>query len=347
MIIESFNENANYVEGLEASDEFLGETTELMQIEMDSLYEMNNLNIAMARFEHKIYTEAAKAGMLTESGMLTEEEGNESRLSKIKAGASDYAKRAWEAIKKYWSQAIAWFGSLVTKIKAVLFKRKEWLDKHKSEINSVSDAELKDVKVSIGDKLVNANFKNVTSSIASAASTALNDAINIKAGQDAKSIKEKLLSAFKSNTDGNLSKSLHDTLIGESKEVVLTKSLVTKLIGVAENTYSALDDFKSIKELANKASNAHLSGANDRGPGTSGISADHIQAVQSISGTIRGIYAAGASVLSAANGQAMPALVKAYKSLNLKTKVGGMADDVENNGLGGKQENVDLLAAYL
>ena len=320
MILENFTPAAALAEGeLQASDLFLGDAGELAELSNTSISEMHNLTIALARVEHKCLVE--------------------SNQELMEAGIKEFFAKAVETIKKWWNSFIAWLGSMWTKLKDVFSKREDWLKRNASAISGVSDDKLKGVKVSIGANIATSDFAGLASKAISEAKDAVGLAqhLNKDAVADSRSFieksKEKMLGFLKTrDMKKSVAKNIHDDLIGESSEVELNKGLVSKLLKVANDTFKAADQMKGAKIVADAAIK-EAEGLTRAQGGERDIVNARVSYLRSIGPEVQALITGFTSAVSAANSQAMPALVK----------VAGLAGKAEET----KQEGTNVLAAFM
>lgn len=325
MILENYMQTDSIVDDVElqASDEFVGDAGELAELTIGSMTEMHNLTIAMARVEHKCLVE-----------------NNQEMLEE---GVKEFFSSAIETIKKYWQRFIAWLGSMWTKLKDVFVKRQDWLKRNASVITGVSDEQLKDVKVKIGKEVANSDFSGSAAKSIGEAKAVIAEAQRVQGGADTRGIiekaKAKLLSALaKRDAKKSTSKNIHDSLIGESEEVALTKSLVAKLVKVAEDTFRAVEQMKGAKIVADAAMKEAEGMARVEGGDKEAINA-RLAYLRSIGSEVQTVISSYASAIGTANGQVMPVLVRVAGLAGGKKKDEAPAE--------AKQENSGLLVAFM
>ena len=324
MILENFTPSAIAEAGeLQASDLFVGDAGEFAELTNASISEMHNLTIALARVEHKCLVE--------------------SNQELMEAGIKEFFAKAVETIKKWWNSFIAWLGSMWTKLKDVFSKREDWLKRNASAISGVSDDKLKGVKVSIGANIATSDFAGLASKAISEAKDAVGLAQHLSkdAVADSRSFieksKEKMLGFLKSrDMKKSVAKNIHDDLIGESSEVELNKGLVSKLLKVANDTFKAADQMKGAKIVADAAIK-EAEGLTRAQGGERDIVNARVSYLRSIGPEVQALITGFTSAVSAANSQAMPALVK----------VAGLAGKAEEKKPEAKQEGTDVLAAFM
>lgn len=324
MILENFTPAAIAESGeLQASDLFVGDASEFAELTNVSISEMHNLTIALARVEHKCLVE--------------------SNQELMEAGIKEFFAKAVETIKKWWNSFIAWLGSMWTKLKDVFSKREDWLKRNASAISGVSDDKLKGVKVSIGANIATSDFAGLASKAISEAKDAVGLAQHLSkdAVADSRSFieksKEKMLGFLKTrDMKKSVAKNIHDDLIGESSEVELNKGLVSKLLKVANDTFKAADQMKGAKIVADAAIK-EAEGLTRAQGGERDIVNARVSYLRSIGPEVQALITGFTSAVSAANSQAMPALVK----------VVGLVGKSEEKKPEAKQEGTNVLAAFM
>ena len=321
-------ENVNNEHDLPASPDYLGEGFELADIQLDAMTEMHNLTIALARVEHKCLVEGTDEGKTFHEGAIGE-----------------FFKRQAENIKTWWQKFVAWLGSLVTRLKDAFVKREDWLNRNKAVLNGLTDEQLKDTKVSIGTEVAGADFIGALKGGISEAEKLIAAAAAMDGGAQAdKSKTEQLKGAISSFFGGKATDSVaaavNGKLVGESKEVDLNKALVGKLVASAEKSYKAILILPSAKAVADAAvkSAAGLEGMTAAGDGKEKAAA-RVAAMNAVAPKVQQMFAALASAIGAANGQAMSALVKAASKA-------GKAEKKEEKPAA-KQEESSILAAFM
>ena len=313
-------ENVNNITDLPASPDYLGEGFELADIQLDAMTEMHNLTIALARVEHKCLVEGTDESKTFHEGAIGE-----------------FFKRQAENIRTWWQRFVAWLGSLVTRLKDAFVKREEWLNRNKAVLNGLTDEQLKDTKVSIGTEVAVADFIGALKGGISEAEKLINVATTIDGVQADKSKIEQLKGAISSFFGGKATDSvaaaINGKLVGDSKEVDLNKALVGKLVASAEKSYKAILILPSAKAVADAAvkSAAGLEGMTAANDGKEKAAA-RVAAMNAVAPKVQQMFAALASAIGTANGQAMSALVKAA------SKAGKPA---------AKQEESSILTAFM
>ena len=317
-------ENVNNITDLPASPDYLGEGFELADIQLDAMTEMHNLTIALARVEHKCLVEGTDESKTFHEGAIGE-----------------FFKRQAETIKTWWQKFVAWLGSLVTRLKDAFVKREEWLNRNKAVLNGLTDEQLKDIKVSIGTEVAGADFIGALKGGISEAEKLINTATTMDGVQADKSKTEQLKGAISSFFGGKATDSvaaaINGKLVGDSKEVDLNKALVGKLVASAEKSYKAILILPSAKAVADAAvkSAAGLEGMTAANDGKEKAAA-RVAAMNAVAPKVQQMFAALASAIGAANGQAMSALVKAASKAGKKEEKPAA-----------KQEESSILAAFM
>ena len=324
MILENVNNEHIEVTDLPASPDYLGEGFELADIQLDAMTEMHNLTIALARVEHKCLVEGTDESKTFHEGAIGE-----------------FFKRQAENIKTWWQKFIAWLGSLVTRLKDAFVKREEWLNRNKAVLNGLTDEQLKDTKVSIGTEVAGADFIGALKGGISEAEKLIAAAAAMDGVQADKSKTEQLKGAISSFFGGKATDSVaaavNGKLVGDSKEVDLNKALVGKLVASAEKSYKAILILPSAKAVADAAvkSAAGLEGMTAAGDGKEKAAA-RVAAMNAVAPKVQQMFAALASAIGAANGQAMSALVKAASKAGKKEEKPAA-----------KQEESSILTAFM
>ena len=324
MILENVNNEHIEVTDLPASPDYLGEGFELADIQLDAMTEMHNLTIALARVEHKCLVEGTDESKTFHEGAIGE-----------------FFKRQAENIKTWWRKFVAWLGSLVTRLKDAFVKREEWLNRNKAVLNGLTDEQLKDIKVSIGTEVAGADFIGALKGGISEAEKLINVATTMDGVQADKSKTEQLKGAISSFFGGKATDSvaaaINGKLVGDSKEVDLNKALVGKLVASAEKSYKAILILPSAKAVADAAvkSAAGLEGMTAADDGKEKAAA-RVAAMNAVAPKVQQMFAALASAIGAANGQAMSALVKAASKAGKKEEKPAA-----------KQEESSILAAFM
>ena len=329
MILENFAPAAAAIveEGeLQASDLFVGDASEFAELTNASISEMHNLTIALARVEHKCLVE--------------------SNQELMEAGIKEFFAKAVETIKKWWNSFIAWLGSMWTKLKDVFVKREDWLKRNASVISGVADEKLKGVKVSIGEKVAETNFAGVAGEAIKSARSAVQVAthVNKDAVKDTRGAiekgKEALLGMLKTrDLKKSVAKNIHDEMIGESKEVELSKSLVGKLLKVAQDTFKVVDQMKGAKVVADAAIK-EAEGLARAGEGERDVVNAQVSYLRSICPDIQAVITGLTSAVSTANSQVMPVLVKV-------AGLAGKTEEKKEEKPEVKKEETDVLAQFM
>jgi hypothetical protein len=322
MILENTAQFDDEIVGeLELSENFVGDAGEFGELTNDALSEMHNLTVALARLEHKSLVES-----------------NQELLDE---GVKEFFAAAAAKIKAWWDTFIQWLGSMWTKLKDALVKRADWLGRNKGVISGVDAAKLAGVKVKIGKNLLGSDFGGAArASIAEAQK--LVAAAGSVTPQDGKSFKERAMEALKKplkvrNDKASLAKNIHDSLIGEAEEVELTKAIVGQLLAVAENTFKAVDQMKGAKIVADAAVKTAEGMARVEGGDQAAVNAK-ISALRDVGTMVQATIAGYSSAIGAANGMAMPILVK----------VAGLADKKDDKPAAEPQNaSTSLLAAFM
>ena len=326
MILENYTQSA--VEGeLQASPDFVGDVSELSELTAQSIGEMHNLTIALARVEHKCLVE------------------NDQSL--LEGAVGEFFKKAAETIKAWWNKFIAFVGSLWTRLKDVFVKREDWLKRNAAAISGVTDEQLKDVKVKVGANVGSTDFSGVTAKAIAEAKDAVGlashlskDAVSDTRGFVEKA-KEKMLSMLKGN-DGkkSVAAAIHDSLIGESGEVQLSKAGVATFLKVAQDTFKAMDQMKGAKMVADAAIKEAEGMAKANGGEKEVVNA-RIAYLREIGPQVQALIAGFSSAISTANGQVMPVLVKV-------AGLGGKKEEKkEETKPEVQKEDVGILAAFM
>jgi len=233
------------------SQHFLGEDCELAEIQSAALFEMHNLTIALARFEHNCLVESAGSDVLHE-------------------GFKEFIASAVEWIKKQWNRFWAWISAKFTALKDMLIKRKGWLERNAGDLKALTNDKLAGLKVSLGDNVLTSDFTMVVDGMITGAKALVTEA-SAKASElteatDKGSLSDRVRAFFgkvggkvvseivKLHEGGtSIAKSTHDTLIGAEREVAVTAAIVTSCVTVAEQTYAAIDKLKGAKMVADAA----------------------------------------------------------------------------------------------
>jgi hypothetical protein len=327
MILENYNPAAIASEELVESADFAGDTGEFAELTVAGLSEMHNLTIALARFEHKALTE-----------------GTDESKTLIEAAVGEFFAKAAETVKKWWASFIAWLGSMWTRMKDAFVKREEWLGRNKSAISGATAEQLKDIKASIGSEVLNTNFADVASKAINEAKAVIAAAGKTTAAEG-KSFKERAQEAItkhlaKRDAKNSIGKNVHDSLIGESKEVEVNSGLVGKLISTAEATFKAVGQIGGAKMVADAAVKEAEGLAHVTGGDKADINA-RISALRDVGHLVQATISAHASAISTANGQVMPVLVRIAGAAGKKEKEPKAAPAAATN------ESGSLLDAYL
>jgi len=312
---------------LEASAEFFGDASELLEVQAASLAEMHNLTIALARFEHKCITEAAAPELLEE-------------------GVKEFFAAAVEKIKEWAKRFMAWLGSMWTRLKDLFVKREDWLKRNEVALQKVTADQLKGLKVKLGKEVMNGNPDSELQGVLSAAE----NAIEMAKGDIPDAAPEKIKQTIRQRVEGKLKaydekksfmKSAHDSMVGDEAEVELSPSDVKKLIAVALASFRSLDQLKYGKKISDtviaQADAVARMAAAGKGEDTKQTNA-RLSVLREVSSEVQQMFAALSSALSAMNGQAMSALVKVAS--HGKVKAEGEAPAAKNEG-------TSLLAAFM
>lgn len=311
---------------LEASAEFFGDASELLEVQSTSLAEMHNLTIALARFEHKCITEAAAPELLEE-------------------GVKEFFAAAVEKIKEWARRFMAWLGSMWTKLKDLFVKREDWLKRHDIALQKVTAAQLKGLKVKLGKEVMNGNPDSELQNVLSGAQ----NAIEMAKGEIPDAAPEEIKLTIRQRIEGKLKafdanksamKAAYDSIVGEEAEVELSPAGVKKLIAVALGSFRSLDQLKYGKKIADtviaQADGVARMAAAGQGEETKKTNA-RLTVLREVSSEVQQMFAALSSALSAMNGQAMGALVKVASHAKVKAEGEAAA----------KNEGASLLAAFM
>jgi hypothetical protein len=314
---------------LQASPDFLGEGFEFTDLTVESLSEMHNLTIALARVEHKCLVESNDA--------------------LLEGAVSEFFKKTVETIKAYWAKFVAWLGSMWTKLKDVFVKREDWLKRNASIISSVGDDKLKDMKATLGSKVVSGGkyAAALEKSIAEAGKITADVKVEVKAPADEKPFLEKAREALIGHLAAKDPKAtpgarIHSGLVGESKEVDVNKALVGRLLEVAKDTFDAMGKMAGAKMIAAAAVKSAEGFAVTVGGDKAAVNAK-FAAIRAVGSEVQTTIAAYASALAAANGQAMPVLVKVAALAGKEEKKPEAAAPAAEI----KKEDTDILAAFM
>lgn len=325
---------------LELSENYVGDASEFAELTNNALSEMHNFTVALARLEHKCLVE------------------NDQTL--MEAGVKEFFAKAAETIKKWWNTFVQWLGSLWTKLKDAFVKRADWLGRNKAVIAGVDDAKLKDVKATLGKNLFETSFSGAAKAAVAACQATVNEAGNATA-EGSKTFKQRAMDMIQKplkhrSEKNSAAKNIHDSLIGEPEEVAVNKALVGKMLGVAEDTFKAVDQMKGAKAVADAAIKHAEGMARVEGGDQTAVNAK-ISALREVGHIVQGQLAGYSSAISTANGMVMPVLVRVAGLAGKKEEAedGKPAGEV-NAGLAGKKKGkpagevnagTSLLAAYL
>ena len=321
MILENTN-TFQSVGSLEVSQNFLGDASELAEMQISAFHEMHNLTVALARFEHRCITESSSPTLIQE-------------------GVKEFFSSIGQKIKEWWNRFVAWLGSLWTRLRDLFVKREDWLKRNKVALLAKTDSDLSDIEIELGTNALSTKYADKVSELINVCEKTLNGlqaaSIGPKRPED---LKDMLLAPLKRRDAAKaIAKEIHDDLVGEKNEKTrLSKSLVAELVAGAENTYLALDRLKGAKVLsagALKAAEGFVRMDPERRVGDDGDAEkmkSQLQLIQAAGPIVQQIIAGTSSAISAANGQFMSGLVKAAGA---KAK-----SQVQNN-------SGDLLAAFM
>ena len=331
MILENYTPAFAEDQDLQASPDFLGEGFEFTDLTVESLSEMHNLTIALARVEHKCLVESDDA--------------------LLEGAVSEFFKKTVETIKAYWAKFVAWLGSMWTKLKDVFVKREDWLKRNASAISSVGDDKLKDMKATIGSGVAGSvkYASALQKSIQAAEKITADVKVEIKAPADERPFLEKAREALIGHLTAKDPKAtpgarIHSALVGEGKEVDVNKALVGRLLEVAKDTFDAIGKMAGVKMIAAGAVKSAEGIAVTVGGDKALVNAK-FAAIRAVGSEVQTTIAAYASALAAANGQAMPVLVKvaalAGKAEEKKPEAAAPAAKEPVNA------STDILAAFM
>ena len=279
---------------MEASADYVGDASELVAIQIEALSELHNLSMAMARVEHKCLME------------------NDNTL--MESAIGDFFTAARKRITEWWTSFIKWAGSLWTRLKEVFVKRQEWLNNHKSEITAVTNEQLKDVKVKIGNEVLKGQAATLPTEVIEEGAQFVKSAIAINSADTrtfAQKIKDSVSSRYKSYKDGkSLAAAIAELYVGKESEIQLDKTVVGNALKAAEGTFAAIDKMKGAKVIADAAI-AAAKGEQLMAGGDKGLVNARLKGL-TIAGTeVQQYFSAASSALATANSQAMSVLVKA------------------------------------
>lgn len=278
------------------SDLYVGDASELAEMAADSLSEMHNLTIALARFEHKCITESVSPEMLNE-------------------GVKEFFKSTGAFITKYWNKFVAWLGAWFSKIKDLFVKRQEWLGRNKAAILAKSDEQLKAIKVKLGANVANGGFSGAVKESINEANGVINMVASFDGAQQAtagfiEKAKERLKKMFGGKAEASTASAVHDRLIGAEDEVELSKSMVGKLMASAEDSFKAIALMPAAKGVADSAIKWATALEGTAGGDQEAANA-RVAAMKAVGPQVQSLFAGLSAAVNAGNSQAMGALVKA------------------------------------
>lgn len=285
------NESADFYgdDTLVASANFVGDASEMIEVNAEVFEEMTNLNIAVMRFEHRCLTENAGSEVL--------EEGFKEFIAKVK-----------DTIKKWWNKFIEWLGSLWAKLKGVFQSRENWLKENKSKVLAKSDDDLKGLKVVIGSNVPNGSAEAGVKEFIADMQKSVTDAGSktFATSDDAKQYVQLKKEAF-GMKDKTAQAVVYDTIVGVDKEFEVNKTLVAKLVAAVASSTKAADLLGKVK--SDVAGNA-LKRA-DKLEAKSKTSSNEAIVLRGIAPMIQALTSGISSALATVNSQAMSTLVKA------------------------------------
>ena len=288
---------------------YLGEDCELAEIQSVSMTEMHNLTIAMARFEHQCLIESAGPEMLNE-------------------GVKEFVTEAINWIKTQWNRFWAWISAKFIALKDMFIKRKGWLDRNKTSLGALTDAQLSGLKAKLGGQIMKHDFaKDIDALIASSrelVTKASVEAEKLTAAADKGSLSDRVRAFFSSVGDktvtkildvhsggSSIAKSTNDELIGAEAEVSVNAAIVKGCLKAAEDTYLAVEKLKGVKMVADGAIKEAEGLQRIAGAGDSKLVSQKISVLKECAPQVQALMAAYSAALSTANSQAMGVLVKA------------------------------------
>ena len=288
---------------------YLGEDCELAEIQSVSMTEMHNLTIAMARFEHQCLIESAGSEMLNE-------------------GVKEFVTEAINWIKTQWNRFWAWISAKFIALKDMFIKRKGWLDRNKTSLGALTDAQLSGLKAKLGGQIMKHDFaKDIDALIASSrelVTKASAEAEKLTAAADKGSLSDRVRAFFSSVGDktvakildvhsggSSIAKSTNDELVGAEAEVSVNAAIVKGCLKAAEDTYLAVEKLKGVKMVADGAIKEAEGLQRIAGAGDSKLVSQKISVLKECAPQVQALMAAYSAALSTANSQAMGVLVKA------------------------------------
>jgi hypothetical protein len=331
MILENYTPEVAF-EDIEivASPDYIGEAGELTAISVDALTEMHNLTIALARVEHKCIVESNDA--------------------LLEVAVPEFLKKAGQAIADFFKRVVAWIGSMLTKLKDVFVKREDWLKRNIGAINGATAEQLTAVgKVKIGKNMLGQDFAGIVSESAKMIEGFVNGAHGLKTAEEKKSfvesIKAKAGQVLAKSAKAVTTAEVHAARIGEDEEVDLDKSKVSALIKVAQDTFRAAAGMGSLVKAAQTGQKfAEQMAAGQNASDDKEVSNARLGAISDAGHAMQTMISALSSIVGAANGKAMPILVKVASAAGKKAKEAAPAADEKKDSV---NASTDILAAFM
>jgi hypothetical protein len=272
------------------SAEFTGEDVELSELTLEHTRDLHNLSISMIRLEHASIVK-------NEATLLTE-------------GVKEFFTKVVNKIKEYWAKFVAWLKHMVDMLVNKVFgPRKKWLTDNKAKLVKASYG---DAKVTLDEKLLASASK-----IGKLVEEGEKSAETLLKGVDAGSKIEDLRKAITQDGKESVASAVRKELLGDkTTEVTLDKSLVGKLIDIAETTFENAPKFAQFQKIA--AATVTIAEAQaklaDKTDGKDKTANEKIKGIQAVGPLVSQLIGAAKSVNDRANSQAMSALVKALHS---------------------------------
>lgn len=216
---------------------FVGEPHELIETAMESTASVHNLNLALARVEHRCIVENVGIDVLNE-------------------GVREFFTRMKETIEKYWRKFVNWLQETFERIRSTVFgPRRKWLDDNEDELNKLS-AFGNDAEYKVGKRVGNSGATNIITKSVSSASDKAMGAIDTWAANDAlkpDDLRKQIEGIFNGKPlekDKTLAKSIDDYFVGEEETRKIDAAGVKKMITEAKNTFLAGEQLPELQKIS-------------------------------------------------------------------------------------------------
>ena len=283
---------------------FVGEPHELIETAMESTASVYNLNLALARVEHRCIVENAGMDVLNE-------------------GVREFFTRMKETIEKYWRKFVNWIQETFERIRSAVFgPRRKWLDDNEDELSKLSafgDAEYK-LGRQVGTSSSPDYIKTVISGSSDKALAAIDTwaaSVALKSDDLRKQI-EVIFNGKQLQQGKTLAKAIDDEFVGEEETRKINAAGVRSMISEAKNTFLAGEQLPQLQKISaamiSKAEATEKLGASSLAKNDEASqkkSARVLEGISTAGPVIQSAISSYVSTISKVNAQSMGYLVRA------------------------------------